>query len=214
MSTDREVATGEGTGQWAVLSDALLAGLVHALNNRVTALSVCAELAAMGDEQMISGGVLAGEVARLQRACALIGLLPERSVRPEGLELAPLLDDAIALHAHHPRLRAIECAVDRPDGLLPVRVPRWALLRLLLLLVDAAKRAAGEDASPRVALGLSGDDELVRLRSRTAEELGAYGASLATRCGGVVARDGDHLVLTLPTLSALRRRERDESGAV
>jgi C4-dicarboxylate-specific signal transduction histidine kinase len=210
MQTDRDDAVA-ASDEWVVLSDALLAGMVHALNNRVTALSVCAELAAMGDEQMITGGVLAGEVARLQRACALLGLLPERVVRPEALELAPLLDDAIALHAHHPRFRAIECLVERQEGLAPVRAPRWALFRLLLVLVDAAKRALDDGAAPRIALRLSSDSEVVRLHVATTADAGAYGAALALRCGGAMTRDGDDLVLTLPTLAALRRRERDQS---
>ena len=63
---------------WQSLSDDLLAGLVHGLNNRVTAMSVCAELIALGDSQMASGGMLTAEVERLHRASALIALLSAR----------------------------------------------------------------------------------------------------------------------------------------
>jgi hypothetical protein len=38
---------------------------------------------------------------------------------------------------------------------------------------------------------------------------GPYAAEMASVCGGTLARDGDALVLSLPTLLLLRQRERD-----
>lgn len=200
-----------GAAQWASLCDALLAGLVHMLNNRITALSVCAELAAMGDDQMISGGLLTTEVRRLQAASALIGLMPPRPHQPEALELRPVLDDALALHAHHPRTRLVECEAVTETEMQPVRAPRWALLRLMLVLVDAAKDAAAA-ASTRATFRLSSDEREVRLRIVTPSDGGAYGADMTALCGGALARDGDALVLTLPSLLALRQREREGPG--
>ena len=203
-----ETYSGEGAAQWAVLSDALLAGLVHMLNNRVTALSVCAELAAMGDEQMVTGGVLTTEVRRLQAASALIGLMPPRPHQPEALELRPVLDDALALHAHHPRTRLVECEVLMEGGMQPVRAPRWALLRLMLVLVDAAKEAATASAA-RAVFRLSSDEREVRLHVVTPSDGGVYGAEMAAACGGSLTRSGEELVLILPSLLTLRQRERE-----
>jgi hypothetical protein len=209
-----------GTDEWLLLADELLSGLVHSLNNRVTALSVCAELIMLGDEDIASGGVLPDEVSRLQRAIALIGLMPSRSAAPEAMELAPVLDDAVQLHAHHPRLRDIECVVERAPGapgpLQPVRVPRWALLRALLLMVNAAKLAAAEARRDRVLIRLSGDDASVSVRAITrANGVGElYAASMASHCGGTMVREGDEMVLTLPSLPEVRRRERAGSDAV
>ena len=197
-----------GAAEWLALSDDLLAGLVHALNNRVTALSVCAELASLGDEQMLEDGVLIAEVARLQRTGALIGLLPARGHASEALELAPALEEAIAVHAHHPRMRAIECTTEREDAVQPVRAPRWALLRLLLFVVDAAKAGAQDAGRDAVTLRLSSDDQSVRVRALARASEGAYAGEMATLCGGALAREGEELVLTLPSLSELRRRER------
>lgn len=196
-----------GAAEWLALSDDLLAGLVHALNNRVTALSVCAELAGLGDRQLLGEGVLLEEVQRLQRATALVGLLPARG-HTEPLEIAPVLDDAIEMHAHHPRMRTIECAVERVGAVQPVRVPRWALLRLLLLLVNAAKESAHEGRYGTVTINLSSNEDWVRVRAPAREGEGPYAAEMAARCDGVLARDGEDLVLTLPSLLALRRRER------
>ncbi|HUQ45074.1 MAG TPA: hypothetical protein VM033_00400 [Gemmatimonadaceae bacterium] len=196
-----------GAAEWLALSDDLLSGLVHALNNRVTALSVCAELAGLGDQRLLGEGVLLGEVLRLQHATALVGLLPARG-HTEPLDIGPVLDDAIEMHAHHPRMRTVECAVERVGAVQPVRVPRWALLRLLLLLVDAAKESALEGRYGTVTLNLSSDDDWVRVRAPARAGEGHYAAEMATRCGGVLARDGEDLVLTLPSLLALRRHER------
>lgn len=206
MSAD--VMSGAAAAQWAELSDALLAGLVHMLNNRVTALSVCAELAVMGDEEMITGGVLTTEVQRLQRASAMIGLLPSRPHQPEALELRPVLDDAIALHAHHPRTRLVACDVAMDPAMQPVRAPRWALLRLMLVLVDSAKDAAAESAS-RAAIRLTSDERTASVRIITASDGGLYGAAMAELCDAQLTRDGDELVLSMPTLLLLRQRERD-----
>lgn len=193
--------------QWAELNDALLAGLVHMLNNRVTALSVCAELAVMGDEEMISGGVLTTEVQRLQRASAMIGLLPSRPREPEALELQSVLEEAIALHAHHPRTRLVPCDVVTDAAMQPVRAPRWALLRLMLLLVDAAKDAAAESAGKAV-IHLTSDERTANVRVTAASDGGPYAAAMAELCAAQLTRDGDELVLAMPTLRLLRQRER------
>ena len=206
MSPD--VIPAAAAAQWAELSDALLAGLVHMLNNRVTALSVCAELAEMGDNEMVGGGVLMSEMQRLQRASALIGLLPSRPRPPEALELRPVLDDALSLHAHHPRTRLVHCDVSVMGAMQPVRASRWALLRLMLVLVDAAKEAAAGSARG-ASIRLSSDERAVRAHVLTPGDGGPYGVAMATLCGGELARDGDELVLSLPTLLLLRQRERE-----
>jgi hypothetical protein len=212
MMTDRvESLRQDGAAQWVLLSDELLAGLVHSLNNRVTALSVCTELAGLGDTGMLGEG-LPTEVARLQRVSALFGLLPARG-HPEALEIAPVLDDAIALHAHHPRMRGVECVVRVETEMGPVRVPRWALLRVLLVMLDAAKGAAHGREHETVTIMLSSADDTVRVRAATREPELAYAAEMAALCGGSLGQEGQELVLTLPSLSGLRRRERADRTA-
>jgi hypothetical protein len=196
----------QGAADWLALADDLLAGLVHALNNRVTALSVCVELASLGDDQMLKDGLLSVEVGRLQRAGALLGLMPARG-QPEALEIAPVLDDALAIHGYHPRMREVACTVEVVGAPPPLRVPRWALLRLLLLVVDGAKRARdGEQRS--ITIELSGDASELRLRAPARGEPTAYAIEMATLCEGTIQRLGTDVVLTLPGLAELRRRER------
>lgn len=197
-----------GAEEWLALSEELLGGLVHALNNRVAALSACGELAILGDSQLLEDGVLATEIQRMQRTSALLELLPSRDRPAEALELAPVLDDALQLHAHHPRLRSIEGVVEWEGTISPVRAPRWALVRLLVLLVDAAKARAHDSRVDRFELTVSGDDESMRLWSRAQRPVTTYAAGMARLCGAALASEGDLLVLTLPSLQETRRRER------
>lgn len=200
-----------GASEWLALSDDLLAGLVHAVNNRITALSVCAELAALGDDVMVRNGALQSEVARLHRAGALVGMLSGRG-EEEALEIAPVLSDAIAIHAHHPFLRTIQCVVEVKGEMQPVRAPRWALVRLLLLLVHAAKATDPEVPQPEVVtVQLSGDDRTVLVRVTTRARTGAYATALGALCGGELVQEGNELTLALPSLTEVRRGERTES---
>jgi hypothetical protein len=196
-----------GANEWLALTDDLLAGLVHALNNRVTALSVFAELATLGDSLLASSGMLGTEVGRLQRLSALIAMLPARNQAAEALEINAVLDNAISLHAQHPRIRAIECVVERSGELPALRTARWMLLRLLVLVVHAAKAAAEAARRERVTLHLTGDTDSLTLRAFAAGGGGVHAAALAERCGGVLTQVGDELQLTLPSLNEVRRRE-------
>jgi hypothetical protein len=92
---------------------------------------------------------------------------------------------------------------------LPVRAPRWALLRALVLLVDAAKRfatATGDHAAS--AIRVTGDSSVVGVHVETPAEPSSSLVTIAERCGGTCAREGDELVLRLPSILELRRRER------
>src|SRR5215207_4044846 len=203
------------TDDWHTVSDELLQGLVHALNNRVAALSAFVELARLGDEEGDPLTVLPEEIAQLHQVNGLFALLPQRRSEPEALELPLVLDDVIRLHAHHPRLRGERCSVTTEGAVAPVRVPRWALVRTLVMLVHAAKRAA-ESVHGRgeTAIRIRADDATVSAHVRTPVEPSEDLVALAERCGGSVGREGEDLVLRLPSLPELRRREREarESG--
>jgi hypothetical protein len=215
MNSASASAAGPSLDDWPTLSDELLQGLVHALNNRVAALSAFVELARLGDDEIEPGTVLPSEIAHLHRVNALVGLLPARGRRTEALELPLVLEDALQLHEHHPRLRDKACSVSREGMLLPVRAPRWALLRALVILVHAAKRE-GESVQGRggSALRLHGENATVSVSVATRADPSPYLSELARMCAGTVAREGDDLVLRLPSVVELRRRERETPGAV
>lgn len=203
-----DAPAGAGAEEWLALSDELLAGLVHTLNNRVAALSACSELALLGDAQMLKDGLLTAEIDRLQRASGLFALLPARDRPAEALDLAPVLEDAMLLHAHHPRMPAIEGVLERQGMVYAVRAPRWALVRLLVLVVDAAKTTAQDARADRFELTVSGGDDEVRVWCRARRPSLTYAARVAALCGGTLVSEGELLILTLPSLQETRRRER------
>ena len=195
------------SGAWTLLFEDLLRGLVHAINNRVTALSAFAELAAL-DGETLGADVLRQEIKRLQDASALVAVLSTRSDDLEALEIRAVLEVALSIHAHHPRMRSVSCIVEQDGALLPVRVPRSALLRLFLLLIDAAKRAAEAAGDGSAYVRLSGDDAVVRALAASADSVGDDARELAAACGGTLTHADGGTMLELPSLLALRKRER------
>jgi len=73
--------------------------------------------------------------------------------------------------------------------------------------VDAAKDAAAASAS-NARIRLASDEGTASLRITAPHDGGPYGAAMAALCGGTLTREGDELVLSLPTLLLLRQRER------
>jgi hypothetical protein len=192
---------------WATISDDLLQGLIHALNNRVAALSAFLELARLGDA-VDPLAELPGEITHLQGLSALFALLPERRTQAEALELSTALDDAIRLHEHHPRFRAERYEVRYEGTAIPVRAPRWALVRTLVMLLHAAKRdeeaTRGRDA---VSVVVRADEVTMSVRV-TAAAASRDLVAVAALAGGSIAREAETLVFRLPSLAELRRRER------
>jgi hypothetical protein len=210
MNSDALPSPGDSTSldDWATISDDLLQGLIHALNNRVAALSAFLELARLGDA-VDPLAELPGEITHLQGLSALFALLPERRTQAEALELSTALDDAIRLHEHHPRFRAERCEVRYEGTTIPVRAPRWALVRTLVMLLQAAKRreaaTRGRDAASVV---VRADDSTMSVRVTAASDASRDLSAAAGQAGGSIAREGDTLVFRLPSLPELRRRER------
>lgn len=198
---------------WRTISDELLQGLVHALNNRVAALSAFVELAKLGDEEGNPVTVLPAEINQLHQVNTLFGMLPERKSDPEALELGSVLDDAIRLHEHHPRLRGVLVTVALEGSPAVVRAPRWVLVRALVMLVHSAKLAAGyRRTAEGAALRILANDATVSVHADTSTDPSADLMALAERCHGSVEREGGQLVLRMPSVRELRRREREGRG--
>jgi hypothetical protein len=202
----RAVETESAEVEWSALLEDLLRGLVHAMNNRLTSLSAFAELAALDGED-VETDVLRQEISRMHGACALVALLVSRSTA-EPLEIRPVLDAALEVHAHHPHTRSIPCTVEQHSPVLPVRVPRWALLRVLLLLIDGAKREGDAARLATMCVRITGDETTVRVHVAARGPASREAARFADLCGGRIQSVGDEQVLELMTLPELRRRDR------
>ena len=198
---------------WRTISEELLQGLVHALNNRVAALSAFVELAKLGDEEGDPVKVLPAEITQLHRLNGLFGMLPERRSDFEALDLRSVLEDAIRLHEHHPRMRSERVTAALEGAPAVVRAPRWALVRVLVMLVHAARRAADQSRTAAGAtLRVRGDDASIGVYADAAVTPSADLVAFAERCHASVAREEGGLVLRLPSVRELRRRERGGGG--
>jgi hypothetical protein len=211
----RQLHVATTTDDWQSLSDELLQGLIHALNNRVAALSAFVELARLGDEDDDPLTVLPAEIAQLHQVNGLFALLPARRADAEALELPAVMEDALRLHEYHPRLRGERCVVTYEKAPTPVRVQRWALLRALVMLVHAAKRA-GESVQGRggAPISVRSDDTTVSVHVGTTSEPSGDLVALAERCGGSIAQNDGELELRLPSITEVRRREREARGGL
>jgi hypothetical protein len=193
---------------WSTISNDLLQGLIHALNNRVAALSAFMELARLGDSSVNPLAELPAEITQLRGVSSLLALLPERRTDAEALELTAALDDALCLHEHHPRLRAERFEVRYEGTPLPVRAPRWALVRTLVMLVHAAKRSGERGGQDGASIVVRSDESTASVRVSASANASPDLLAAAERTGGEISREGDMLVFQIPSLTELRRRER------
>lgn len=196
-------------GSWLLLYEELLAGIVHAMNNAVTVLGISLELVTPLD---MTGDVagLRRELTQLEKLIGLTATLSNRSERAEALELRAVLDIAVAVHALNGATRAVQCAVLVNGVISPVRVPRAALLRVLLLMIDSAKRVQDSVAAP-VTMDVSGDPDRVLVQARVGDALSADAHAYATSCGGTLTIQDGHAVFELPSLQHLRRRDQQSA---
>lgn len=193
---------------WPTLSNDLLQGLVHALNNRLAALGALMELARLRDEAVDPLAELPAEIAQLQGLTGLFALLPERRTDAEALELSVALTEAVRLHEHHLRLRTERCEVRYEGAPPPVRAPRWALIRALVMLVHAAKRTGAMRETSEAPIVVRSDESTVSVWVRASGDVSRDLRAAGERAGGEITREADLLVFRLPTLPELRRRER------
>src|SRR5438105_7018080 len=158
----------EGIAEWLVVVERALQGLNHALNNRIGSLAALVELYQLGD---LDGDpsefrTLETELRRLSECNHVVRLLRRDSgVGEEALMMSDVLSDALAVErfAHDGRVATV-AVTPAPDA-EPVRLERWALLRVVVLLLDEITRlASGIGSSVQVAT--TSDEEWLALDFR------------------------------------------------
>lgn len=195
---------------WLEVSDGLVSGVHHALNNRVAAVSALAQLLALGGAPSPdTEHALLDEVGRFEGTLRLLRLLPRD---PEGvpipLHLPELLPEVLALVALHREIREVRYDVHGDPDVLPLVAEESALLRALLVLLVRAGEAA---RSGEVSVRYGGDERFVVL------EVLVEGASGGAPDGGIAATfaevGGEVRALEagwevrMPTLLEVRSRE-------
>ena len=209
------VDAGEGGGgaaeAWLAAADGLVAGVHHALNNRLGTVSALVQLASMdGGPGPEAVGALREELERMVGTLRLLGMIPRRREEPIPLQLSELLPDVLALVAQHRDARDVHFAVQTAADLLPVLCPESALVHALLALLAGAAVAATEAGTSRVDVRCTGDQRRVTLEVEPEGDAlgGSVGgpglAALFAAAGGEVEATETGIVARLPTLLAGR----------
>ncbi|MFN8581257.1 MAG: hypothetical protein U0163_09815 [Gemmatimonadaceae bacterium] len=139
--------------QWLRVSEKVLKGLNHKLTNRVAALEAVVAIAEPNgapDPELIAA--LAKETAELHQLLRLFRLMPaEPFAEPEPSRLQDIVPSVLALHRHHADLKEIPFELHADEYAHPILVRQSALLRCLLVLLEAAagRAALGDDSCPR-----------------------------------------------------------------
>lgn len=209
-------AAGTASEAWLAAADGLVAGVHHALNNRLGTLSALVQLAGAGGAGDVDAArVLREELERLGDTLRLLALIPRRpGEEPIPLRLSELLPDVLALVAQHRDARDVHFAVESDPDLLPVLCPETALAHALLALLTCAALAAREAGTLRVDVRCSGDERRVTIAvepegDAVGPQVGGAGlAALFAAAGGEMETTETGVVARLPTLLAGRQAPR------
>jgi signal transduction histidine kinase len=193
---------------WASVSETLVRGIAHALSNRIATIGTIAELLRVGGDDPLSMSEMLGiETERLEDLLEQMRALSATSAgRMEAMRLSDAVAGAMALHSYHPERRVVAVTVEPGDESRPVLGDPQLLQRDLLILLDAATRAAitlGSRAV-RVRFGLMGKVGVVRMLVGNGPEAG----HLPECASGAIALSVDETgagvayVLVLPALGA------------
>jgi hypothetical protein len=196
----------EGFGEWADLSEALMRALSHGLTNRISSINSFVQLQSMGDTEFSVESFLPKETDQLQRlARGLRQLVIDGE--SSAIELLPLLNDAIELYGHHARMHTMRCelSVDA-ESMLPIRVVRSAMLRLLVILLDMAAVEVQEAGESAVPVRVTANEQELTLYFGYTRAPSEYAMALAESSGASLSTGESGCELAIPTLLALRAR--------
>ena len=224
--TDEAHAAGP---EWYRVSDCMIAGLCHELNDRIASLQGILHIARL--DGAVDSGIadqLDAELERLARTSRLLRLLPaDRTGPPVATSPADVLADVLELQQHCGGLEDVPVDADIAPDTPPVFADPASLRRVLALFLASAARAA-RVAGGTVRLHTAADDDDVLFdvavlsgadeAKETAPpagvepdplEIAAAGAALRAMGGELddARSTPPRLRIRLPSLAAIRRRE-------
>lgn len=157
---------------WLTVSDGLLAGVHHALNNRMAALTAVAQVLESDlprDHPLASA--LSGEAERLERTVSLLRALPRGRGAPEPVQLGDVLRTVVQLFGMHHAVRDVSCEVVEEPGILPLWIEPATLTHALLVLTTVAGWHARGLRDGKVVVRCAGGADLVTVTVQTQGEV-------------------------------------------
>lgn len=212
-------------GSWQRLSEGLIGGIHHALNNRMGALGGATQVleADLPPDHPLAG-TMSMELKLFEETAGLLRLLTGGDGEFEPVQLEDVVAGSRRLFAVHHALRDLRLDLDSQSDLLPLWTQPAGLLRAILMMMAAAGERCGS-RDGEVAMEISGDETVVRILVEVPEGMmtpeeeattlrisAGDVASTARSLGGefekMEGESGGRWILTLPTLPEARRRER------
>lgn len=197
------------------LMDQALEGLNQTLSDRIGSLSALIELLQVDGVATSKAGFerVGAELARLEDCSRLVNLLPRNAVgAEEPLILDDVIADVFAIHRFLHDVRDVSVTIAPTRFVEPVRVERWALVRVLTLLLNDAKRLA-RPLGAAVRVAAESDDHWVSVEFRVGSppvrevplsHKGRYAEIVAKSFGATVGRRPGIAEVRMPTLKARR----------
>jgi hypothetical protein len=221
--SDRDQLDPSGADSWLRVSEGLIAGVHHALNNRMAALSAVGQVleADLAASHPLANA-LSGELQRLENTAAMLRLLVS-SREAEPVQLEAITSDLSRLFFMHHALRDLALDIEIAEGLYPLWVDPAALLRALSILTAVAGGRAGA-GDQRVHVAATGTPVTVEITvhavgSAEGDEFRSELNGVEWESAGALLKDWGGeveieetaeeltLKLRLPTLPEARRRE-------
>jgi signal transduction histidine kinase len=182
---------------WPSVLHHLLAGVVHDLNGRATALGGLVQLLVLEDDPSGIAPELNDEVRRLVRILRRLDVLGTglEGLDGEGVALAETMSDLVELQRQHRRLRRVAIHLEM-DPAIPAPAAGGGIVvpLLLLLLTAAGEEAAARGGEVRIHVGPLSDRGPAGVRVRVPGARSGAGptptverdrlAPLADRAGG------------------------------
>jgi hypothetical protein len=193
--------------EWQQLTEQLLRGIAHSLNNRAAAISAVLELSRDPDEDgSATTAILGSEFERVQQMVMVLRAIGTPLPRVDAFDPGDAAREARIVLGFHAEQRYRAVRFDA-EGAPPTRVPRWLFVRALIALgADASRDSDGEETPVTVIVEGDADWLVARVASRAVGAvLSCYGTELAAAMGGEPLRGA--LGFRVPSLAAIRRRE-------
>jgi hypothetical protein len=226
--SSKDPTSGSSASTWLSVSDDLLWGFNHALSNRLAAITSIARILEYSDtglDPLLAA--LNSEIGTLEETLKLLRLVPRDShAYPEPVLPEDLVPQALRLHGLRSDASDLEFETTVEGEPQPVWIRPGSLAHAILIALAAVSRDALAAGDRRVrvrvtttedlvtiavlALAAHGGDSAVPDREREAvNELAAEGGG---SCVSIDDAGGERGVeIRLPTLIAVRRREREEA---
>lgn len=154
-----------GSRAWRQVADALIAGIRHELNGRLSSLSSVVQIARMRE----TGGAellerLEAELTPLSDATRLLHAFPAyRRSAPGPVSVASLLEEVVVVARKHRSLESVEYPTSVSAALEPVRGETGSLRRSLLVLLSLAARSAVRHGGRAVTVEAEATGDGVRI---------------------------------------------------